>query len=82
MEDFAGRYRELPDEEVMELYADREELEPEAQAAVAAEFHARRLNPDDAVALKRSLLLERREIERKQSLVGRLFFGWWFRRPK
>lgn len=82
MQNFATHYRELSDEEVMELYVDRDELEPEARAAVEAEFNIRHLNPADATELKVSLLEERRRIQRKQNLVGRLFFGWWFRGPK
>lgn len=82
MQNFATRYRELSDEEVMELYEDRDELQPEARAAVEAEFSIRHLNPNDASALKLSLLEERRRVQRKQNLVGRLFFGWWFRGPK
>jgi hypothetical protein len=82
MEDFAQHYGEMADEEIMELYVDRGGLEPVAQSAVIAEFRSRGLNEDDAIALKRSLIQEHAEIERKQRFVSRFFFGWlgWIQR--
>lgn len=72
MTEFGARYREMADEEIMELYMDRDGLEPVAQAAVVVEFQTRGLKPEDALALKQSLVEERQKIERKQ----RRFLGW------
>jgi hypothetical protein len=72
MGDFSAQYRTMSDEELMNIYMEREALEPEAREAIVAEFRIRHLREEDAVALKQELIREQRNIERKQSLVTRL----------
>lgn len=80
MDSFTAQFQEMSDEELMVAFVERDQMVPEAQAAIEAEFDSRGLDDNEAIALWQDITEDRKKAQSKQSLIARLFFGFWIRR--